>query len=187
MNHWVTTYQLWAFVPIFWLLWTVGVLICTMGSLIAIYRAPLQLKAQHLNSTGVHFITLFFASLRLPLLLAHINLCTHTLTQTCILVEDANSLWLGFHWKDHDNQEIWNYQSSILWFILSLSPLDWQRLFNSWHTPVICPINYTHTNLPVSYPLFCFLETVLKKHILYPARLLPFWIYTHFLHPVFTK
>lgn len=106
---------------------------------------------------------------------------THVRTHTQTLVECVNSLmaWLPFErnilTKKYEVTEL-----VFLWLILSPSPSDWEGPFNSRQAPVFCPVNYIHTNLPASYPLFHFLETVFKEHILCIACLPLFWINPHF-------
>lgn len=147
-----------------------------MRLIIGVYRVLLQPKAHDLNSTNISFLTFLFAFLRLFFWDTHTHMCVHTQT----LVECVNSLmaWLPFErnilTKKYEITEL-----VFLWLILSPSPSDWEGPFNSWQAPVFCPVNYIHTNLPASYPLFHFLETVFKEHILCIACLPLFWINPH--------
>ena len=103
------------------------------------YKVLVYLKAWHLISTNANFLTLFFASLRSPFLLAH----TH------IPVEYADSFMVCFYL----NEPFYPRSVKLLkqYFCgLSPSPSNWWGLISSWYSPVICPVNYTHTNLSAS-------------------------------------
>lgn len=142
-------------------LWHTGwkSLVYTKGLIITIYRIPLWPKAQHLNSTNVSFLTLFFSSLRRIFswhtthvhMHIHMHVHTHTFTfiQTHTLVE---YVYLLMAWPLVKRPIVTKkYEITklvFLWLILSLSRSDWQGLFYSWHTPSFAPIiTYTQTFL----------------------------------------
>lgn len=165
-----------------------------MGLIIAIYTIASWPKAQHLNSTNVSFLTFFFSSRRLPLLLAH-NTYAHAHTYTYahtyipfmqmhILVEYAYLLMAWPPVKRTTITKKYDITKLVfLWLILSLSHSDWQGLLNSWHTPSFAPIiTDTQTFLLLILSLFPG-NSVERTHSL-PSPCFPlFWIiHTFSLH-----